>query len=176
MGIRLLIVQFSARFSQGSTSIKADGFYDGDGIYRVRFMPEQQGEWHYVTESSNPELAGRTGEFTVTKRFFGQSRPGTPMSLHLPFCLCRWHALRESWEQPATAGSHKAKRCRRKRSRPSLRHPFNKIRMCVFPKWYDWNTMNEPVFYPYEGTPPNHWDYTQFNSRSFSSISSSAIS
>jgi hypothetical protein len=40
--------------------------------------------------------------------------------------------------------------------------PFNKLRMCVFPKRYDWNR-NEPPLYPYEGTPPRTWDYERFN-------------
>jgi hypothetical protein len=52
--------QFSARFTQGDSTIEANGFYDGDGIYRVRFMPEKQGEWHYITESSSAELKGKS--------------------------------------------------------------------------------------------------------------------
>ena len=40
--------------------------------------------------------------------------------------------------------------------------PFNKMRMCVFPKWYTWN-QNEPPLYAFEGTPPNQWDFTRFN-------------
>jgi hypothetical protein len=40
--------------------------------------------------------------------------------------------------------------------------PFNKLRMCVFPKRYTWNE-NEPALYPLEGTPPNQWDVTRFN-------------
>ena len=31
--------------------------------------------------------------------------------------------------------------------------PFNKVRMCVFPKWYDHNR-KEPALYPFEGTAP----------------------
>src|SRR5580698_2078082 len=59
-------VQFSARFSQGTNSIEASGFYDGNGIYRVRFMPGQQGQWHYITRSSRLELNALSGDFTVT--------------------------------------------------------------------------------------------------------------
>jgi len=40
--------------------------------------------------------------------------------------------------------------------------PFNKIRMCVFPKWYAYNR-DEPPIYPFDGTPPNKWDTTRFN-------------
>src|SRR6185503_17745053 len=59
-------VQFSARFSHEDTVIEATGFYDGDGIYRVRCMPPKQGRWRYQTRSSVPELNGRSGEFSAT--------------------------------------------------------------------------------------------------------------
>src|SRR5262249_24638893 len=40
--------------------------------------------------------------------------------------------------------------------------PFNKMRMCVFPKSYQFNA-NEPVYYPYEGSVQEGWDFTRFN-------------
>jgi hypothetical protein len=40
--------------------------------------------------------------------------------------------------------------------------PFNKLRMCVFPKRYTWN-QDEPLLYAFEGTPPNKWDFSRFN-------------
>ena len=40
--------------------------------------------------------------------------------------------------------------------------PFNKLRMCIFPKDYAYNK-NEPVYYPFEGTPLKDWDFTRFN-------------
>jgi len=40
--------------------------------------------------------------------------------------------------------------------------PFNKLRMCLFPKWYAYNRV-EPPLYPFEGTAPNQWDTTRFN-------------
>ncbi|MYF99235.1 DUF4038 domain-containing protein, partial [Candidatus Poribacteria bacterium] len=40
--------------------------------------------------------------------------------------------------------------------------PFNKMRMCIFPKDYSYNK-NEPVYYPYEGKPLKDWDFTRFN-------------
>jgi hypothetical protein len=44
--------------------------------------------------------------------------------------------------------------------------PFNKVRMCVFPKNYAFNS-NEPPRYPYEGTAPDRWDFTRFNPEFF---------
>src|ERR1035437_2062910 len=67
-GNPFLEVKLSARFTQGDAAIAADGFYDGHGIYCVRFMPEKLGEWKYETASSAAELNGQTGAFTVTDR------------------------------------------------------------------------------------------------------------
>jgi hypothetical protein len=61
--------------------------------------------------------------------------------------------------------------------------PFNKLRMCVFPKRYSFNR-NEPPSYPFPGKvtkawdpallnnyrfsePPDYWDFSQFNPQYF---------
>src|SRR4051812_2899 len=62
-GNPFLDVRFTARFAQGYDSIEVAGFYDGDGMYRARFLPEKTGDWKYETISSAPELNGKTGEF-----------------------------------------------------------------------------------------------------------------
>src|SRR5205823_5437964 len=36
-------VDFSARFTHGDEAVTVSGFYDGDGVYRIRFLPEQRG-------------------------------------------------------------------------------------------------------------------------------------
>ena len=38
-------VTLDAEFSLGARTVPAPGFYDGDGVYRVRFMPDTEGEW-----------------------------------------------------------------------------------------------------------------------------------
>ncbi len=42
--------QFSATFSLDHRNVDVTGFYDGDGIYRIRFMPDTPGHWHWQTE------------------------------------------------------------------------------------------------------------------------------
>lgn len=42
---------------------KFDGFYCGNGQYKIRFMPKSVGEWQYVLQSDIPELNGQSGEF-----------------------------------------------------------------------------------------------------------------
>jgi len=59
-----LDVTLEATFTQGDRSIRVPGFYDGDGTYRVRFMPDAEGEWRYGTKSSAVALDGKSGAFT----------------------------------------------------------------------------------------------------------------
>lgn len=37
-------VAFGAQFRHKHRSVEVDGFYDGAGLYKVRFMPDTQGE------------------------------------------------------------------------------------------------------------------------------------
>lgn len=177
-------VRLSARFTNGQASIDVDGFYDGQGIYRVRFMPPAPGRWTYETRSNRDELAGETGSFTATPATAANHGPvrvrntfhfayadGTPYRPIGTTCYCWTHQSDELEEQTLETLKHS---------------PFNKIRMCVFPKRYSFNE-NEPPCYPYEGTPPTprrlngngatinengvsgrvtsgaEWDFTRFN-------------
>jgi hypothetical protein len=38
------------------------GFYDGEGIWKIRFSPDALGVWSWSTTSDDPELNGQTGE------------------------------------------------------------------------------------------------------------------
>ncbi|HEU6448018.1 MAG TPA: DUF5060 domain-containing protein [Verrucomicrobiae bacterium] len=167
-GNPFLDVPFSARFVQGTNSIQVDGFYDGDGIYRVRFMPETRGEWRYVTESSAIQLNGKTGDFTVTAPSGDNHGPvrvahtyhfayadGTPYwELGTTCYVWEWQPEALEEETLKTLASS----------------PFNKIRMCVFPKRYQWNT-NEPILYPFESkdnlATTTNWDFDRFNPKYF---------
>ncbi|HKJ67266.1 MAG TPA: DUF5060 domain-containing protein [bacterium] len=43
------------------------GFYAGDNTWKIYFMPDETGEWQYVTHSSDPELDGRSGGFVCVE-------------------------------------------------------------------------------------------------------------
>ena len=65
-GNPFLDVTVSAEFQHGHRTVEVDGFYDGDGVYRIRFMPDVTGDWHYRTLSSVPQMDGVEGEFECT--------------------------------------------------------------------------------------------------------------
>jgi hypothetical protein len=138
---------FGACFSYKHRTVEVDGFYDGDGVYRVRFMPDVQGEWRYRTVSNLAALDGVEGSFTLHRAATGQSRPGARRR-HLSLRLRRRHALQADRHDLLRVESARARRLRRRRWRRWHAAPFNKIRFCVFPKHYRYNE-NEPELYPF---------------------------
>ena len=52
---------------------RIDGFYDGQGVFTVRFVPKGTGSWSYTVNSSSGELNGSTGGFTSVNPW-----PGPP--------------------------------------------------------------------------------------------------
>src|SRR4051794_33315709 len=56
-------VNLTAQFTSGETSMDVHGFYDGDGVYRIRFMPPSVGKWMYETHSDRAVLDHQRGEF-----------------------------------------------------------------------------------------------------------------
>jgi len=159
-GNPFLDVEISAQFKEGDNTVEAQGFYDGDGIYKMRFMPEVIGKWSYVTKSNCEELNGQTGEFTCVKpspnnhgpvrihnTFYFRYADGIPYHQFGTTCYAWVHQGDEMEEQTLETLANA---------------PFNKMRMCIFPKDYAYNK-NEPVYYPFEGTPLKDWDITRFN-------------
>lgn len=135
------------------------GFYDGGGIYKLRFSPGRKGRWKYITLSSTEALNKKEGEFTA-----GPPAPGN----HGPVKVARkYHfdyADGTPYRQIGTtcyAWTHQTEELEEQTLKTLAASPFNKLRMCIFPKRYDWNK-TEPRFYAFEGKP-REWDYTRFN-------------
>src|SRR5664279_2545487 len=68
-------VQLRAQFRYRNRVVDVDGFYDGDGVYRVRFMPDEIGEWSYRTTSSAADLDGKQGSFICAAPTAGNHGP-----------------------------------------------------------------------------------------------------
>lgn len=47
----------------GGRTLEQWGFYAGDGVWKVYFMPDETGEWSFETVSDDPGLKGLRGEF-----------------------------------------------------------------------------------------------------------------
>jgi hypothetical protein len=143
---------------------KTVGFYDGDGIYRIRFMPDTEGSWTFQTNSNARSLTGIEGKFTcvspskenhgpvrVKNTYHFSYEDGTPYIPVGTTCYAWIHQEEKLIQQ--TLETLQAS-------------PFNKIRMCVFPKSYQFNS-NEPLYYPVEGSLEEGFDFTRFNPKFF---------
>lgn len=157
-------VRFGAEFRYQHRRVRVDGFYDGKGVYRVRFMPDVTGVWTYTTTANRAELDGKTGQFTCVPPAKGNHGPvrvrnvshfgyadGTPYFPVGTTCYA-WAHQGDELEQQTLKTLRGA--------------PFNKLRMCVFPKDYVYNR-NEPPLYPFERDAAGRNDYTRFNPQYF---------
>lgn len=160
-------VQLTATFRRGDAEQTVAGFYDGNGTYRIRFMPDRPGTWQYTTHSNVAQLDGQTGQFEVVtakppnhgpvrvrNTFHFAYEDGTAYKPLGTTCYA-WTSQDAALQEQTLKTLAEA--------------PFNKLRMCVFPKRYRWNE-NEPPLYPFEGTPPNRWDFTRFNPAFFQNL------
>ena len=158
-------VRFSAVFDNGSKKIEVPGFYDGDGIYRIRFSPDTQGEWHYETKANRWELTNKTGDFTVTPPNTGNHGPvrvhntyhfayadGTPFN-EIGTTIYNWLDTPEEVQEETL--------------KTLAASPFNKARMLVTQQPASYMNKYPPPLWPFAGTPPHDWDYTRFNPEFF---------
>lgn len=153
-------VEWSVIFRHEEKEITSAGFYAGDGLYITRFMPEVSGKWTYVTHSNTPELNGVHGSFTCVTAAHMVHGPvrvkdenhfayadGTP---YFPFGTTGY------------AWIHQAEAMRTLTLQTLAEGPFNKIRMCLFPKNYSFN-VHEPESFPFMGSPAMGFDKARFN-------------
>lgn len=166
-GNPFLDVKLSAEFQNGSHTIIVPGFYDGDGTYRIRFSPDRTGEWSYVTRSGAESLNGREGSFDCIKAtganhgplkivntFYLEYEDGTPF-YSVGTTAYQWTSVKQSIQEQTLKTLSDS--------------PFNKIRMCVFPKSYQYGNESEPWVYPFEEVKefdrPNYEFFQNFDKR-----------
>lgn len=158
-GNPFLDVTLAAEFSYKHRVVHADGFYDGDGEYRVRFMPDVEGTWSYRTLSTAPALDGRMGTFTCVAPTAGNHGPvGVRNACHFAYADGTPY-----WQVGTTcyAWTHQGDALEAQTLATLAGAPFNKLRMCVFPKHYAYNE-NEPPLHPFERGDAG-WDVTRPN-------------
>ncbi len=158
-------VTLSAEFKLINRSLICEGFYDGGGVYKIRFMPDEPGEWTYKTKSNIKELDKKKGSFTCTVDSGNNHGPvkvrnvydfgyadGTPYYPVGTTCYAWVHQPEELVKQTLES---------------LAKTKFNKIRMTVMPKDYDVYINNEPPFYPFEGSKEKGWDFYRPNPEFF---------
>lgn len=151
-GNPLVEVELAAQVTAPTGSARGDhlvsGFYDGDGTYRVRFLPDAPGRYVLTTVSNARSLNGielavevapaREGDHgPVRVQGFGFRHADGTRFLPLGTTCYAWTHQGDALEEQTLASLAGA--------------PWSKLRMCVFPKSMPYNE-NEPERYPYEFT------------------------
>ena len=140
-------------FTGKHETVTVDGFYDGEGVYKVRFMPSFAESYTFEVTGSAVDGEVLTGEFQVTPAGEGNHgsirvantyhfayEDGTPYYSIGTTCYVWDLQSDELIAQTLETLKNSA---------------FNKIRFCVFPKHYDYN-LGEPRSYPYD-----RWGFSQ---------------
>jgi hypothetical protein len=162
-------IWLTAEFSGNGKVFRVDGFYDGEGVYKIRFMPPGTGKWNFVTRSNSKSLHGKTGSLQcvspsqknhgpvqVSDTFHFKYADGKP---YYPFGTTIY-----AWtHQPASL---------QEMTLQTLKNAaFNKVRMCVFPKYYSY-VEEDPELFPSvqkgiikdsAGKDKRSWDFSRFD-------------
>ena len=150
-------------FAGDNEEVTADGFCDGNGVWKVRFMPSHTGIYRWRLSGSFP-VSPENGSFRVTEASGKNHGPvrvadtfhfayadGTPFYPLGTTCYV-WHLQSDRLVEQTLQSLRKS--------------GFNKIRFCVLPKHYDYN-LHEPRSYPFEGTPMDSSVLTAENFRNY---------
>ena len=125
----------------------------GRGIYKVRFLPESAGEYHYTVKGFGGKISDR-GTFTALPAAAGNHGIVRAKGIHFYY---EDGTPYYGFGTTVYAFAHQTDELMNE-TIETLRHaPFNKIRMCVFPKHYLYNN-NDPKYYAFGKRPDGSWD------------------
>ena len=136
-----------AEFSNKNEQIITDGFYDGDGIYRVRFMPSFTGEYSYRVWGNCLD-GEKKGSFFVTPVKEESNNHGPVKVIHEHYLAYADNMPYNSIGTTCYAWVHQPDELCSITLDTLQNSSFNKIRFCIFPKFYKYKE-KEPVTYPY---------------------------
>ena len=160
-------VKLTGQFINASDTISVPGFYDGNGTYKIRFMPKKEGEWLYQTVSNVNKMDKKKGSFICTSAMKDNHGPVSVKDTY--YFAYADGTPHNSFGTTCYGWVHQGDSLAEATIRTLSKGYFNKMRMCIFPKSYDWNH-NDPKFYPFEGTPPKAWNFSRFNPAFFRNI------
>ncbi len=154
-----------AIFTNGQQNIPVNGFYDGEGVYKIRFMPQQTGQWKYITKSNNKALNNKKGSFDCVSAATNNHGPVIVKDTwHFQYADGKWFY---PFGTTLYAWTHQGEGLQEQTLQTLSTSGFNKVRMCVFPKYYT-HVEEEPERYPFpqlyssENNLRSPWDLTRF--------------
>lgn len=156
-------VELTAKFSLNGAETEAGGCYDGDGRWIIRFLPREAGTLRFITSSTARSLHGLSGTVQIDDPGADDHGPVHTDGFHFAHADGTRHLPLGT---TAYAWLHQPEEMRAATLRTLRDAPFTKLRMCVFPKSYDFNS-NDPDMYPFMRASDGHFDWTHFDPRFF---------
>lgn len=140
-------VWLRAAFMKDTKKVEVNGFYDGNGVYRIRFMPDEEGDWNYVTKSNSRVLSDKKGGFKCIAPSLSNHGPvKVKDTYHFEYADGK---IFYPFGTTVYAWIHQGKSLQEQTLGSLRSSPFNKVRMCVFPKVYSY-VEEDPELYPYK--------------------------
>ena len=135
-------------------------FMTGKGSTASDSCRNSEGKWVYRTSSNACSLDGIEGELNCSDPLQGNNGPvKVKGTFHFAYADgTRYIPVGTT----CYAWTHQGEQLEEETLKTLEASPFNKIRMCVFPKSYTFNN-NEPELFPFEGSLQDGWDYTRMN-------------
>ena len=163
-------VRFGAVFENGDQSVEQEGFYDGNGLYKIRFMPDIEGVWKYRTTSNRSILDGVNGKINciaagrdnhgpvrIRNQYHFAYEDGT---VFFPFgtTLYEWAFQSGSMRQQTLETLKDS--------------PFNKVRMLLVPPYREGYSEGPDKLqhFPYVGDSKESWDFSRFDPEFFHNV------
>ena len=145
-------------FSCGDHSVRIKGFAENANEGTLRFMPDRQGDWHYAVTWEGESVEG---DFHCIAPKRGVHGPVRTQGHHFYYDDgARFIPMGTT----CYAWVHQPPEIIEKTLETLKSSPFNKVRMCVFPKSMPYNH-NDPAFYPFEKKEDGVWDVTRPDQR-----------
>ena len=138
-------IDLCAVFTDGEKEWTVKGFYAGNDTYKVRFLPEKPGRYSFTATGS--VLDGPiSGIFTIEPAAEGKHGPVRADGIHLRHADGTWFY---SFGTTVYALAHQSEALMAETFDTLSHSPFNKVRLCVFPKHYNYNH-NNPKYYAFK--------------------------
>lgn len=131
--------------------VEVKGFYAGNGEYKIRFLPEKSGCWRYNivgTVQASGTLVCESAVSGGPVRTVGTGFFRADGTCFHPFGTTIYALMHQS--EALIDGTMETLKTA----------PFNKVRLCVFPKHFAYNT-NDPDYFPFEKNADGSWDLSR---------------
>lgn len=159
-------VELDAVFERGGAEVRVGGFYDGDGTYVIRALADAEGTWRFRTRSNARSLDGITGRAEVVAARRGSHGPVRVDGFHFRHADGTRH---RPLGTTAYAWTHQPDALQEQTLETLAAASFSKLRMCVFPKSYLYNS-DEPADFPFVGSLAEGFDLERFDPAHFRRI------